>query len=159
MILGILSDSHGRAQITKRAVALLVDRGADQLVYCGDVGSEMVLQELLLKPALLVWGNCDYDRAPMKRFAQALGITVADGHGELSCSRGRIGVFHGHEIEFESAIHSGQYCYLLHGHSHLCRDERIGKTRVINPGALHRAATKTVALLNTESDQLEFLVV
>lgn len=158
MILGILSDSHGKAQITQRAVALLVDSGAEQLVHCGDVGSELVLQELSLKPALVVWGNCDYDRAPLRRFAQALGITIADGHGELTCSRGLIGVFHGHEIEFKNAIHSGRYCYILHGHSHCCRDERLGQTRVINPGALYRVASKTVALLDTDSDQLEFVV-
>ena len=37
------------------------------------------------------------------------------------------------------------------------RDERFGKTRIINPGALHRASEKTVALLDLATDQLEFI--
>ncbi|RLS46748.1 MAG: metallophosphoesterase, partial [Planctomycetota bacterium] len=49
--------------------------------------------------------------------------------------------------------------YLLHGHTHVCRDERHGATRIINPGALHRASEFTVALLDTDSDELQFLVV
>ena len=38
-------------------------------------------------------------------------------------------------------------------------DQRIGRTRIINPGALHRASPKTVALLDTERDKLERIVV
>jgi hypothetical protein len=37
------------------------------------------------------------------------------------------------------------------------RDERFGRTRIINPGALFRASEKTVALLDTEADQLDYL--
>jgi hypothetical protein len=35
----------------------------------------------------------------------------------------------------------------------------VGKMRLINPGALHRAAEKTVATLDTERDLLKFHVV
>ena len=46
--------------------------------------------------------------------------------------------------------------YLCHGHTHTALDARRGKTRVINPGALHRAAEYTVALLDTDTDTLTF---
>ena len=46
--------------------------------------------------------------------------------------------------------------YILHGHTHCKRDERIGRCRVINPGALHRANPKSVATLDTASDTLTF---
>jgi predicted phosphodiesterase len=36
---------------------------------------------------------------------------------------------------------------LLHGHSHRMRNERVGRTRVVNPGALHRAAVRTVGIV------------
>ena len=36
---------------------------------------------------------------------------------------------------------------------------RQGRVRLINPGALYRAATKTVAVLNTQTDELRFLTV
>ena len=47
--------------------------------------------------------------------------------------------------------------YLLHGHTHETRDERVGRTRVVNPGALSRAARYTCALLDPRSDALRFL--
>ena len=42
---------------------------------------------------------------------------------------------------------------------HLRRDERVGRTRIINPGALHRAKQYTVATLDLSCDKLEFHVV
>ena len=47
--------------------------------------------------------------------------------------------------------------YLLHGHTHEVRDERVGPTRVINPGALFRASRYTAAVLEPETDRLEIL--
>jgi hypothetical protein len=35
----------------------------------------------------------------------------------------------------------------------------MGKLRVINPGALHRAAQKSVATLDLLSDKLQFILV
>jgi predicted phosphodiesterase len=35
----------------------------------------------------------------------------------------------------------------------------VGRVRCINPGALHRARRKTVAILDTERDQLTFVEV
>jgi hypothetical protein len=51
------------------------------------------------------------------------------------------------------------YDYLFHGHTHVVRDDRIGKLRIINPGALYRASRKTVALLNLTDDRLQYLTV
>ena len=47
--------------------------------------------------------------------------------------------------------------YLLQGHTHVKQDIRVGRMRIINPGALHRANPKTVALLDTAADAVEFL--
>jgi hypothetical protein len=49
--------------------------------------------------------------------------------------------------------------YLFFGHTHETLDERHGHIRVINPGALYRAKPKTVALLDTQTDQLQFITV
>ena len=45
--------------------------------------------------------------------------------------------------------------FLLHGHTHVPRDERIGATRVFNPGAVGRAdkgAPASWAWLRIETD-------
>ena len=68
----------------------------------------------------------------------------------------RFAVFHGHENEFLRTLKSPDADYVLHGHTHMRRDDRIGTCRVINPGALHRADPTTVATLDTDTDELRF---
>jgi predicted phosphodiesterase len=47
--------------------------------------------------------------------------------------------------------------YLIHGHSHIAADCRVGSTRRICPGALNRAESLTVALFDTESEEVRIL--
>ena len=54
---------------------------------------------------------------------------------------------------------NGQYDYLLLGHTHVARDWRLGRLRIINPGALYRASKKTVATLDTRTDAVRYLTV
>ena len=37
------------------------------------------------------------------------------------------------------------------------RDSKIGKTRIINPGALYNARPYTIAVLDVKNDKLEFI--
>jgi hypothetical protein len=66
-------------------------------------------------------------------------------------------VTHGDSIREVNRLAYGAPDYLLYGHSHLFADDRRGPTRWINPGALHRAPTWTVALLDLATDQVRFL--
>jgi len=157
MLVGIMSDSHGDAATTARAVALLELQGADRLVHCGDICGEAVLDELAGHDCDFVWGNCDVPTPALRRYVRALGLSCPDGPLALELSGRRIGVFHGHEREFESAVKDGRYDYVLYGHTHRYADRRAGGCRLINPGALYRAHVKTVALLDLSTDRLVFV--
>jgi predicted phosphodiesterase len=63
---------------------------------------------------------------------------------------------HGDDREAYVAALQASPAYLCHGHTHCVTDQRIGGTRIINPGALQRAAQYSVALLDTEDDTLSF---
>jgi predicted phosphodiesterase len=77
---------------------------------------------------------------------------------DLTLDGKKIAIIHGdHPSRFNAILKAQEHDYLCCGHSHIRRDERVGKTRIINPGALHRATEKTVALLDTLSDKLEFI--
>lgn len=166
-ILGLLSDSHGREAITERAAKLLVEQGAEALIHLGDVGSENVLEALLVgldesfrprPPVHVVFGNTDWNAADLGRFATQIGITVHDTAGRLVVGGKTIVFTHGHEPQaMQQALSGGESVdYLLHGHTHKKRDQKFGATRVINPGALYRAATHTAALLDVEQDRVTF---
>ena len=157
MLIGILSDSHGHARPVRAAVALFDRLGVEHIVHCGDIGGTDVLEELVGRRCTLVWGNTDFPAGGILAFAQAAGLpTPQPGPVQLSLDGKSIAVFHGHERGFEAACVSWEGDYLLHGHTHERRDERIGRTRIVNPGALHRARPKTVATLDTTPDELVF---
>ena len=59
-----------------------------------------------------------------------------------------------HDVE-----HSGHFDYLFYGHTHQAAERRTGPTRVINPGALHRARPKTMVLLDLATGALESVMV
>ena len=71
----------------------------------------------------------------------------------------RVGVVHGHLGSDVRRALAARPDYLLSGHSHVASDRVIGGVRRINPGALHRAAEYTVALLDLGTGEARFLVV
>ena len=157
MLIGILSDSHDRHLPVRQAIALFDKLGVEHVIHCGDIGGMEVFDEMLGRPLAFVWGNMDFpdtglyaylDTADLKPLDDGSPITQIDGK--------RIAVFHGHESLFHRAIEHLDVDYLFHGHTHVVRDERVGGKRIINPGALHRAARKTVATLDVELDKLIF---
>jgi predicted phosphodiesterase len=150
---------------TAKAVALLVDHGADCLVHLGDVGSLEVIDQLLAKregqdgiiPAHLVFGNVDWDADELAIYARELGIIVHRPMGKLELAGKKVWFAHGDNpdrVEQAIAQHVDYFCQ---GHTHTPADESVGSTRIINPGALFRAARYTVALLDVASGRLEWI--
>lgn len=160
MLIGIVSDTHDKADTMATAIALLRERGAEFFVHCGDVGSPRVLDHLAGLPACFVFGNCDWDRAGLKRYAADIDLACHETFGDLTLGGKRIAVIHGDDHALKRRLLAAQqHDYLLQGHTHVREDTRVGRTRLINPGALHRANPKTAALLDTAGDKLEFIIV
>lgn len=166
--IGLLSDSHGRVERTLEAARLLVKEGAGTLIHLGDVGSTGVLDSLAQArdefeagavDVHVVFGNVDHELALLAARARELGITLDHPVGRMARG-GKVLVFqHGHSrSDMDAALAAGAG-YLCHGHTHVQRDERIGATRVINPGALHRASKHTVACLVIEADNLRVFTI
>jgi putative phosphoesterase len=159
MKLGILSDSHGRVAALREALQLLEGEGAMAFIHCGDVGGLDAIEELAGRRCWFVWGNTDMPEPDWRPYVLEMGLKWPEGPLDLDLSGRRIGVFHGHERSFSQAIDAAEFDYLFYGHTHQKDDHRVKSMRVVNPGALHRAAVKTVALLDLESDDLRFLQV
>ena len=160
MRIGILSDTHDHLKRTARAVALLHSEGAEALFHCGDVTGPEVVALCGVLPCHFVFGNNDCDTVPEleRAIAEVKGICLGWG-GEVTLAGKRIAMAHGHLTRDVRPLLAALPDYLLSGHSHHCADRRVGPTRRINPGALHRADRYTVALLDLESDALRFLEV
>ena len=160
MIIGILSDTHDRIEPAMAGMHALQTGGAEYFIHCGDVGSPRIIDLFIGLRAALVWGNNDWDRNALTRYAEMLGVRVFQTDGQLELDGKHFAVTHGDNLHIvHQYIEQQQVDYLLLGHSHVKTDTRSGRIRVINPGALHRASVKTVALLNTATDELRFLAI
>ena len=157
MLIGVLSDSHGKALRVRSAIELFDRLRVDTIIHCGDIGGIAVFDEVAGRSFHFVWGNTDDPDAATRAYVATLGFTEpAELPMLLELAGKKIAVFHGHETGFGKALRSHEYDYILHGHTHMARDERVGHARIINPGALHRARLHTVATLDPAADLVEF---
>jgi putative phosphoesterase len=118
MKIAVVADTHDK--IAPGLLAAI--RSADEIWHLGDVCAPATLEEFqrLGPPLLVVRGNCDSENSwPLT----------------LRCERGG--------LQFE-LIHIPPKAapagvdLLLHGHTHVPRNELIGKTRFLNPGCITR---------------------
>lgn len=158
MIVGVLSDTHDRLPETRAAVALLLREGAEALIHCGDLTGEDVLDCLVGEvPAYFVFGNNDWDREGLTRYAENLGVVSLGTHGVIELGGRKIGVTHGDVrrpmVELES---TPDLRYLLSGHTHVSDDQWDGLVRRVNPGALHRTRQRSVCTIDLSADAVRF---
>lgn len=159
LLVGLLSDSHARWERTRRAVDALQARGATVFIHCGDIEDERVIDQLAGTESHLVWGNCDWDHAGLERYARSLGVQVHGDAGRIDADGKSIAFTHGHHPSLLREPVGAGVDYLVHGHTHELRDEQCAATRIINPGALHRAPRFTVGLLAPATGVLDILTV
>jgi putative phosphoesterase len=157
MKVGILSDTHDQLTRTIRAVAVLAAAGAEALVHCGDLTGPDIVHACSILPCHYVLGNNDFDERALRAAAEATGGVWLGAGGEILLGGRRLGVTHGDRPSEFRRLLKAQPDYLLSGHTHVPLWEPDEPTRQLNPGALHRAAAWTVALLDLEQDRVDFL--
>ena len=158
MLLGIISDTHDNVRAMRAAMDMLQQRGAQFFIHCGDVCSPEILDHLAGLPSAFVWGNCDWDRQALQNYGQLINVPCHGPFADLTLDDQRIAVIHGDDARLKQRLLAAQeHDYLFQGHTHVRSDQRVGRTRLINPGALHRANPRSAALLDLASDELEFL--
>lgn len=159
MRLGVVSDTHGRLETTARAVQELRKRDVDVVIHCGDIGSPSIVYEFTEWPTHFVFGNVDHDTVSLTHAIRDAGLTGHDRFGELELAGRRIAFLHSDDTHrFQSTIASGNYDLVCYGHTHKFEfhDDPSG-SRVLNPGALHRAKQHTFAIVDLDSLDVEFV--
>ncbi len=165
MRLGLISDTHGNIQRTVMAEGLLAAENVSAVIHCGDIGSEAILISMAGVfepkgvPIHAVLGNVDLFVPGLEDFPKVSGVNILGRFGDISITRKRIAIIHGDDDrKLNDARRSGDYDYILKGHSHQREDYRENNgARVINPGALHNTSTPSCAVLDIEKDTLKFI--
>jgi putative phosphoesterase len=157
VIIGILSDTHDRDAAMSAGIDTLRRNNAEFFIHCGDIGSERCIDLLAGLPCAFVFGNTDWDRAKLSRYAASIEVPCYGNFANLELGGKQIAVIHGDDFRLKQRLIDEQnHDYILQGHTHIHDERRVGKTRLINPGALHRTASKTVATLDVTRDALWF---
>ncbi|HWR65528.1 MAG TPA: metallophosphoesterase family protein [Bellilinea sp.] len=160
MRIGILSDTHNRKEALALALAVLRREGISTLFHCGDVTSLETARLMAGFTVHYVYGNGDADAQDIRQLLQAFNIDCTGGlvfSGELDGVK--IAATHGHLAgKVAALVASGEYDYVFHGHTHIQRNVLVGRTRVINPGALGgtRNEGRNLCILDLHSGEIDF---
>ena len=164
MKLGILSDTHNNIPNLLKALQVFKAEGISQLLHCGDMADMLTARQMTGYDVIYVKGKTEssaeavsynvWELNPRKEIpgdvyeGELCGVRHAATHGHIS---GRL----------NKLIRSRRYKYVFHGHTHRQREEMIGKTRVINPGALGGALyePRTICIVDLEKDEVRFIPV
>jgi putative phosphoesterase len=157
-MIGAISDTHDNVKNVLRAIRVFENANVDFIVHCGDVVAPLTVKYFKGIRTLIVKGNCDGDTLHIKENVEAIGGEFLGEVGTLDILGKKILIYHGdNEEKLQGFIDSQEHDYILTGHTHQTRDEKIGKTRVINPGAHYYGSENKVVLLDIEGDNAEFI--
>jgi len=150
MKIGVISDTHGEVRLTRQALDILDTFQVDLTLHCGDVGCEVV-PLLSGRQVHLVAGNTD-DLDSLRAAIVDPEHTLHDQFGTLEIEGCRVAFLHGHDVKLlRHTIHSGDWDLVCHGHTHAFSSSREGSTLVLNPGAVSRTSSPSMAVVELPS--------
>ena len=160
MRIGIVSDTHGNRVSVARALTELHARGITTLLHCGDIDDPETIAMFDGFAAHFVFGNCDHDRTALREAMNAIHATLHDSFGSIELEGVKLAFTHGDDARLLRDVErSGYYDFLFYGHTHRAEEHLSGPTRIVNPGALHRARPKSFAVLDLTSREMESVTV
>ena len=148
MRIGVVSDTHGHVPFTRDAVRMLEQLEVELVIHCGDVGSAEIVSLFSAWPTHFVLGNVDVDDSQWDAVIEAAGQKCHGRFGSLEAGGVGIAFLHGDdERRFREALDGGEWDMILYGHTHVARQSRVGRTLVLNPGAIYRANPRSIAVV------------
>jgi putative phosphoesterase len=160
MKIGVLSDSHGAVGTVQQALSEFQARGVELIIHCGDIDDASTVRAFAGWNCHFVFGNCDADRAGIRRAVESIGGTLHDPFGQLELAGRQVAWLHGDNTGMKRDLELiNHYDYLFYGHTHVAEQHLVGRTLVINPGALYRARQKTCLVLDLPVARIEPIVV
>lgn len=155
MYLGIISDTHGDVRRTFDAILAFKEWNVSRIIHCGDIGTTEVVRLFREIPTDFVLGNCDGSGEVLREAILQTGQTCHGVFGSMTLADKKIAFLHGHQQQrFDREIESGHWDLICYGHTHHAEFSLVGKTYCVNPGALYRVATPSVAVIRLPEMEL-----
>jgi len=160
MKIGIISDTHDHLRNLEAALDVLRVEKVMNILHCGDVCGTEVIRALAGFNLWIAQGNMDRHRGLTQMAKEMFGHTSLAWLHKPTLDGYAVAMVHGDNEEvLGNLITSGQYAYVFHGHTHRRRNQKMGRTRVINPGALGgtRWQSRSFCILDLATGEARFV--
>jgi putative phosphoesterase len=160
MLLGLLSDTHNSLTNLQQVVREFRTQGIQTVLHCGDLTDLETALLLVEFQVICTFGNGDWNANEIQRglsYYRDDNICGIDYRGEIGGVK--IAATHGHlHGMVENLVQSGEYAFVFHGHTHRHKHELIGRTHLVNPGALggRKLEARSFAIIDLSLDQVKF---
>jgi len=149
MLIGVVSDTHAHLGFTLEATKVLEEQNVEMVLHCGDIGSPSIVPLFDRWPTHFVFGNVDHDEARLQEAIEVSQQTCHGRFGSLEIADRKIALLHSDDSSrFRETVTSGEWDLVCYGHTHVADEQYVGKTLVLNPGALYRANPRSLAVVD-----------
>jgi putative phosphoesterase len=157
MKIGIMSDSHDHIGNIQKCITEFNGRGVDYIVHLGDYVNPNSVRAFKGIKLIGIFGNNDGDKFRLMGAFNEIGAEIKGEFHEFEEDGLKFACYHGTEPQIKDAlIDCGKYDVFIYGHTHQCRNKKIGKTLVLNPGTVHGFEFgPTIMIFDTQTGQPE----
>ena len=167
MKIAILGDSHDHYGNLQKAVTVANEKSCELMLHTGDLGAPKNSIDILEKftgQIKMILGNNDHEIVGIMRKSFELDnfelVKTARGGDSYEDTVDGVRIFMHHYPRIaELAAASGEFDLCIHGHTHEFRNENVGDTLLLNPGAiLAEKAPPTMIVYDTITRSLEKII-
>lgn len=134
MKIGIIGDTHDNIPNIKKAVKIFKRKRVSLIIHTGDIISPKTVELFKGLNMVFVQGNCDGDVEKLKeKIAEIGGKFFIGGFGEMEFAGKKFALTHKPTVV--ETILGAKYNFIIHGHTHEKKIEKIGNVIIINPGS------------------------
>lgn len=162
MKIAIISDTHDNIPNLEKTLSWIKSQGISLIIHCGDISAPTILSKVIVPKFSgkihLIYGNVGDRELLQKTIKQFENVKFWGDKGEIELDDKKIAFCHFPEIAKELAD-TQKYDLVFYGHTHKPWEEKLGKTKLVNPGNLAGLFYKaTFAIYDTKTNKLELKI-
>ncbi len=163
MKIAIISDTHDNLASTKKVADFIKKENIKTVIHCGDIFKPETMEEILkaFKGKLYIIfspADASFSGIPGDSFKTFKRVKIFEEFGEIKIGGKKIAFCHFPEIA-EELVKKQKHDLVFYGHTHKPWLEKIGKTKMVNPGNLAGIFYKaTFAVYDAKTDKLELKI-
>ncbi len=163
MKIAVVSDSHDNIPAVEKFVEITRREKIEYIFHLGDIISPFTLKKFSGFKYYGVFGNNDGEKLLLKKISDEMGFLLEESPLRLEFFGKNFLLLHGFgSIEktgniVDSFAKSGDFDYILYGHTHKVDHRKYGRTIILNPGELcgYLSGRKTFAIIDLDNKSVE----